>query len=132
MGAVSTVLVVGLKIVTEGCWLIFLPINEKVETVTIEYPDVTSEAKEISVPDDIERCVNMLNMLKFDIFRKSQDTSEPLITYTYHLKDGTDLVVAANKNTVFYQGKQHVLKEEGLFVNITEGLFFLSEAVQQP
>lgn len=42
------------------------------------------------------------------------------------------MVVAANNNTVFYKGKQYALKESAIFVNVTEGLFFLEETARQP
>lgn len=126
--AACMILTTGIKIALDGCWLIFLPIDDKVESVTVAYPSLSPEEKELSDTGDVQRCIKMLNLLKYDVFQKSQDTTDPLVTYTYHLKDGTDMVVAANNDTVFYRGKQHVLKESGVFVNVTEGLFFLEEA----
>ena len=123
-------LVTGVKIALDGCWLIFLPIDDKVQSVTIEYPSLAHNAKEITNSSEIKQCVNLLNMLKYDVFQKSEDETAALVTYTYHMKDGTDLVVAANNKTVFYKGKQHVLKEEKLFISLTEGLFFRQEAAQ--
>lgn len=130
--AVCMILTTGIKIALDGCWLIFLPIDDKVESVTVAYPSLSPEEKELSDTGDVQRCINMLNTLKYDVFKKSQDTTEPLVTYTYHLKDGTDMVVAANNDTVFYKGKQHVLKKSAIFVNVTEGLFFLEETAGQP
>lgn len=125
--AACMILTTGIKIALDDCWLVFLPIDEKVESVTVAYPSCGKAAKELSDADDVKRCINMLGMLKYDVFKKSEDSSEPLVTYTYHLKDGTDMVVAANNDTVFYKGKQHALKESALFVNVTEGLFFSEE-----
>ena len=123
-------LVTGVKIALDGCWLIFLPIDDKVQSVTIEYPSLAQNAKEITNASEVKQCVNLLNMLKYDVFQKSEDETGALVTYTYHMKDGTDLVAAANNKTVFYKGKQHVLKEEKLFISLTEGLFFRQEAAQ--
>lgn len=128
--ALTFVLVLGIKIAMDGCWLVFLPIDDKVQSVTIEYPGLSQTAKEITDPTERKQCVSLLNMLNYDVFRKSEDETDALVTYTYHLKDGTDMVVAANNETVFYKGKQHVLKQEKLFVNLTEGLFFQQEAAQ--
>lgn len=128
--ALTFVLVLGIKIAMDGCWLVFRPMDDKVQSVTIEYPSLSQTAKEITDPTELKWCVNLLNMLNYDVLRKSEDESGALVTYTYHLKDGTDLVVAANNETVFYKGKQHVLKQEKLFVNLTEGLFFQQEAAQ--
>ena len=128
--ALTFVLDLGIKIAMDGCWLVFWPIDDKVQSVTIEYPSLTQTAKEITEPTELKQCVNLLNMLNYDVFHKSEDETGALVTYTYHLKDGTDMVVAANNETVFYKGKQHVLKQEKLFVNLTEGLFFQQETAQ--
>ena len=130
--AACMILTTGIKIALDGCWLVFLPLDDKVASVTIAYPSLSPEEKEVSDAQDVKRCINMLNLLKYDAFKTSQDTSGPLVTYTFHLRDGTDMVVAANKDTVFYRGKQHVLKESAIFVNVTEGLFFLDEADGEP
>ena len=121
---VTFLLVLGVKIAVDGCWLIFLPIDDKVETVTIEYPSLSPEGREITDPSDLKRCTAMLNLLKYDIFAPSEDDSAPLVTYVFHQRDGSELTVSANNETVFYNGKQHVLKEPKVFINITEGLFF--------
>lgn len=126
----TMVLVTGFKIAVDGCWLIFLPIDQKVESVTITYPSFSPEAKEITDPDDLQKCTAMLNLLKYDVFAQSKDTSAPLITYDFHLKDGSELTVSANNETVFFKGKQHVLKEPEVFVNLTEGLFFPSDSME--
>ena len=130
--AACMILTTGIKIALDGCWLVFLPLDDKVASVTVAYPSLSPEGKEVSDAEDVQRCINMLNTLKYDVFKTSTDSAEPLVTYTYHLKDGTDMVVAANNDTVFYRGKQHVLKEKAVFVNVTEGLFFLEEADGEP
>lgn len=127
---VTFLLVLGVKIAVDGCWLIFLPIDDNVETVTIESPDLSSEVKEITDASDLKKCTALLNTLKYDIFQRSDDTSDPLIIYTFHLKDGSELVVSANNETVFFRGKQHVLKEPDVFVNLTTVLFFLRETAE--
>lgn len=128
--AACTILTTGIKIALDGCWLVFPPLDGKVTSVTVAYPSLPPGEKEVSDAEDVQRCINMLNTLKYDVFKSSTDTSESMVTYTFHLKDGTDMVVAANNDTVFYRGKQHVLKESAIFVNVTEGLFFLEEARQ--
>ena len=82
-------LVTGIKIAVDGCWLIFLPIDEQVESVTITYSSLSPDAKEISDSDDLKRCTAMLNLLKYNIFVKSEDDSAPLVTYIFHQKNGS-------------------------------------------
>lgn len=130
--AACMILTTGIKIAMDGCWLVFLPLDDKVASVTVAYPSLSPEEKELSDIEDVQRCIKMLNLLKYDVLQKSQDTTEPLVTYIYHLKDGADMVVAANNDTVFYKGKQYALKESAIFVNVTEGLFFLEEIAGQP
>ncbi len=130
--AACMILTTGIKIAMDGCWLVFLPLDDKVASVTVAYPSLSPEEKELSDIEDVQRCIKMLNLLKYDVLQKSQDTTEPLVTYIYHLKEGADMVVAANNDTVFYKGKQYALKESAIFVNVTEGLFFLEEIAGQP
>lgn len=130
--AACMILTTGIKIAMDGCWLVFPPLDDKVASVTVAYPSLSPEEKELSDIEDVQRCIKMLNLLKYDVLQKSQDTTEPLVTYIYHLKDGADMVVAANNDTVFYKGKQYALKESAIFVNVTEGLFFLEEIAGQP
>lgn len=78
-------LVTGIKIAVDGCWLIFLPIDEQVESVTITYSSLSPDAKEISDSDNLKRCTAMLNLLKYNIFVKSEDDPHRL-SLTYFIK----------------------------------------------
>ena len=46
------------------------------------------------------------------------------MTVTYYLEDGGSITASANRETVWWKGKAHALKDRELFFNITEGLFF--------
>ena len=43
------------------------------------------------------------------------------------LKDGTDKTISANNTTVWWNGKTYVIKDKEMFVNLTEGIFFLED-----
>ena len=125
--ALATILLMGGKIVMDGMWLLGLPEQSEIESVSIAYPDVTEEAKEAADPESIELALKLTGFLKYDLFQKAEDGQQPLITITYHLQDGTDRSIAANGTTVWWKDKAYPLKDPDTFVNLTEGIFFLAE-----
>lgn len=46
------------------------------------------------------------------------------------LKDGTDKTISANNTTVWWNGKTYVIKDKEMFVNLTEGIFFLEDLAE--
>lgn len=126
--ALATILLMGGKIVMDGMWLLGLPEQSEIESVSIAYPDVTEEVKEAADPEEIELALKLTGFLKYDLFQKADNSQEPLISITYHLQDGTDRIISANRTTVWWKGKAYALKDQDLFVNLTEGIFFLAEA----
>ena len=122
-----TVLVVGIKILTDGMYLFGIPDLKDVQTVSISYPSVTEEVKEVSNQEEMELSLKLTGFLKYDLFEKADNDEEPLITITYHLKDETDKTISANNTTVWWNGKTYVIKDKEIFVNLTEGIFFLED-----
>ena len=122
-----TVLVVGMKILIDGMYLFGIPDLKDVQTVSISYPSVTDEVKKVSSQEDMELSLKLTGFLKYDLFEKADSDEEPLITITYHLKDGTDKTISANNTTVWWNGKTYVIKDKEMFVTLTEGIFFLED-----
>lgn len=108
-------------------WLWGLPSLDEVQSVSLSYPSVTDTVKEVSEPEDMELALKLTGFLKYDLFEKADTNDEPLISITYHRTDGTEQTVSANRTTVWWQGKAYALKEKDMFVNLTEGLFFLED-----
>lgn len=128
---VVTFLLVGLRIFfTDGMWLLEIPNLNDVQSVSITYPSVTDEVKEISNNEDIELALKLTAFLKYDLFEQPNNEEEPLITIIYHLKDGTDKIISANNNVVWWNKKSYSIKDKKTFINLTEGIFFL-EYVQE-
>lgn len=123
----TTVLLVGFQVVTDGMWFFGLPELDQVESVSIAYPQVTEEVKTVTGEEDKELALKLTGFLKYNLFQKAEDGQQPLITITYHLRDGTDQSIAANGTTVWWQNKAYALKDPDIFVNLTEGIFFLAE-----
>ena len=125
--ALVTLLTVSIQLFTQGMWLWGLPSLDEVQSVSISYPSVTDTVKEVSDQEDMELALKLTNFLKYNVFEKADTTQEPLIHITYHRKDGSDQTISANRTTVWWQGKAYALKEKDMFVNLTEGLFFLED-----
>lgn len=125
--ALVTLLTVSIQLFTQGMWLWGLPSLDEVQSVSLSYPSVTDTVKEVSEPEDMELALKLTGFLKYDLFEKADTTGEPLISITYHRADGTEQTVSANRTTVWWQGKAYALKEKDMFVNLTEGLFFLED-----
>lgn len=111
-----TVLLVGISILKDGMYLIGVPDMGDVGSVTIS-------GKEFTGPEDIELAVKLTGFLRYSLFEKADASGEPLLTITYHLKSGKDVDVSANRETVWWQGKAHAIKEKEMFINLTEGIF---------
>ena len=124
---VVTILVTSINIFLNGMYLLGLPDLDEIQSISISYPTVTNEVKEFSDDENIELALKLTGFLKYDLFEKTENTGEPLITITYHLKDGTSKEVSANNTVVWWNGKTHNIKDKDMFVNLTEGIFFLED-----
>ncbi len=106
------------------------PSAEDVERAEVSYPAVTDEIKE-PAGERLKTAVNLIGCLKYDLFRGAEEGDEPLITIAYYTKDGKEATVSASRKTVWWNGKAYALKEEDLFVNLAEGLFFLEDLAEK-
>lgn len=124
---VIIVLIVGIRIFTDGMYLLGLPDLDGIQSVNISYPSVTDEVKEISSQEDIELALKLTGFLKYDLLGKANSEEEPLITITYLLKDGADKTISANNTTVWWNNKTYTIKDKEMFITLTEGIFFLED-----
>ncbi len=124
---VITVLIVGIRIFTDGMYLLGLPDLNDIQSVNISYPSVTDGVKEISSREDIGLALKLTGFLKYDLFGEVNSEEEPAITITYFLKDGTSKTISANNTTVWWNNRIHVIKDKEMFINLTEGIFFLED-----
>ena len=126
-----TVILMLFSIFTEGMFLIGVPSVEDINKVTISYPNVTEEVKEITDKKEIETAIKLTGFLKYSIFEKADESKEPMITITYYLKDDETISVSANDKTVWWKERVYKLKDDETFINLTEGIFFLEDLVDE-
>ncbi len=122
----TIVIVMLVHILWDGMYLLGVPSVEDVNRAAVSYPAVTDAVKE-PTGERLELAVKLTGCLKYDLFKGADESDKPLITITYFMKDGGEMTVAASRQTVWWNGKAHALKEEDLFVNLAEGLFFLED-----
>ena len=124
---VITVLIIGIRVFTDGMYLWGLPKLNDIQSVSISYPSVTDDVKEISSHEDVELALKLTGFLKYDLFGEVNSEEEPAITITYFLKDGTSKTISANNTTVWWNNKIHLIKDKEMFIKLTEGIFFLED-----
>ncbi|AFL99284.1 hypothetical protein Desde_0840 [Desulfitobacterium dehalogenans ATCC 51507] len=107
-----------------GVPLIGQPKKEDVSYIEIADTNLTDDIRTFTEYEDIEKTVNMLNFLNYQLGTPEQEA--PFITITYHLKNGEKVDIFANKDTVYWGGKGYTIKDDNgtIFVNIIEGMFF--------
>ncbi|MCD7919329.1 MAG: hypothetical protein LUG45_04520 [Clostridiales bacterium] len=125
----GTAFVMAYRIGSEGMYLIGIPDAEEVQRVTITYPTVTDEGKVLTDEEEIELAVSLSGFLKYELFSEADADGEPLVTITYDMASGETVTVSANRDTVWWKGEAHAIKEEETFLNVTEALFFQPEMV---
>ena len=103
-----------------GIPLIGLPQAEDVKSISITQN--SSQEREIKTREEIELMINATNLLNYRIFGKKEGS--PVMTVTFHLKDGEDVTMKANNTSMWWHGKVHPIKDTSLFINVVDGIFF--------
>lgn len=122
LGTVVVILVIQtiIWVAFHGIPLIGFPQAEDVNSISITKN--SSQEREIKTREDIELMANTAKLLNYCIFGKTEGS--PIMTVTYHLKDGDDVTIRANNTSVWWHGKLHPIKDTALFINVVDGLFF--------
>lgn len=95
-----------------------LPRAEDVEAVTITRGQ---QKVELTASDDVQLMAGAANLLSYKPFGAAEDA--PVLTVTYHLKNGDTRIIEASAASVWWRGRAHVLQEPGMFVNIVSTLY---------
>lgn len=103
-----------------GVPLVGLPQAEDVKSISVTKN--SSQEREVTTQEDIKLLVNAAKLLNYRLLGGTEGS--PIITVTYHLKDGDDVTIKANNTSMWWHGKSHPIKETDMFINIVQGLYF--------
>lgn len=128
--AATTVMLLCLTVAMDGMWLFGVPEPEELQAVQITDRLYSNDAKEFSDEESLRLAVNLTNFLKYKPWGHGSDEEEARVAITYCCKDGSQVQISANENTVWWKGKALELKQENAFLKLCEGIFFLPEAMK--
>ena len=120
---VSTVILMGISIFSEGMYIMGVPPVDEINRVTISFTDTSDKIKDMTDQKYIDLAVRSTGFLRYSLLEKADETNPPEVTVTYFLNDGSTAEVAANDDTVWWKGKAHTIKEKGIFVKMTRAIF---------
>lgn len=126
----SVIIVTIIYCLTKGWPLMISPKIENIEKVTV-IENETGIVKEFTDRENIELAVKLVNFLNIVPFSTVSDTYDPIISISYSLKDGSEINLSANDTEVLLNGKRHQIKDPGVFINLSEGVFFFEENVSR-
>ena len=124
---VAAALLMGFSIFHGGMYLIGVPKADEVQYVTVSYPEVTDGEKTITDREQIRLAVQLTGFLRYSLLEEADRGESPMITITYYRENQPAITVSANRNTVWWKGKSHVIRDPDMFVNLAEGIFFLED-----
>lgn len=115
--------------VVGGIWLygmplVGLPRAKNMKTVTITRGQ---QQVELTALNDVQLMAGAANLLRYKLFgaasgeRRHEDA--PVLSVTYHLKNGDIQIIEASTGSVWWRGKAYALHEPGMFVNIVDTLY---------
>ncbi len=103
-----------------GVPLVGLPQAEDVKSISVIKN--SSQEREVTTQENIKLLVNAAKLLNYRLLGETEGS--PIITVTYHLKDGDDVTIKANNTSMWWHGKSHPIKKTDTFINIVQGLYF--------
>lgn len=111
----------------EGLYLFHSPAPEDIQSVVITHADFPNQPKHVTDGYYISLAEAMLGYLRYVPFKKPTD-GVPLIEMTFVLKDGAELSLQANEQTVWWMGKPYALRERGLFIKMCTAVFYIQRS----
>ena len=121
--AVSIITIL-LNFLIEGVPLFGTPKTENIEHIVVTHTDYPDDVKDITDEYSIELAEALLGYLHYAPLKGLTDDA-PTIQITFHMKDGTEIVVKANEKTVWWNGTPRALQDEGRFVKMCTAVFYL-------
>ena len=120
----ATLVMLAVRAATDGMWLFGIPSAQDVASVTLTDTEFPGAAPEYTDAESIERTLKLTGFLKYRLFTAASEDDAPVISIVWTLRDGTTREISASRETVWWRGKAYPLKDDGFFINLTEGIFF--------
>ncbi|MBQ5327437.1 MAG: hypothetical protein J6K80_09565, partial [Oscillospiraceae bacterium] len=125
MGAFMVAVSAAIYITMFGMPIMGVPLKSSIVQVEVSSPRLTEESVIVTDDEYIEYSRNIVSYLNKSLFKDIEgEAGEPIVTVKYTDKKGNVTEVAANETVLFYEGETYRIQQEGMFVTITEGLFF--------
>lgn len=121
---VVCVVVIALNLLIEGVPLLGTPKLENIDRVVVEHSDYPDDVKEYTDENNIKLAEALLGYLHYAPLKGLTDDN-PVIQITYIMDDGTEYIVKANDNTVWWNGKPHAIHDESMFTKMCTAVFYL-------
>lgn len=130
VGIISAVIVAIGFVLMNGIPLLNIPEVEEISYVEVTDYKLDVHSKRLTEIEDVETALNLTNFLTY--LPGKSEGRELVIEMELHLKDGSLFVISANEETAIMNGKEYRLKgDHGIvFINLTEGIFFFDELVE--
>lgn len=116
------VVVTVLFVLKNGVPVFGRPQQWHVASVTVEDLE-KGRSVELTEYGDITQACRLADFLSYVPFSAPDERTPPVIVVTYRMDDGRELEASANYETSWWNGKPHVLKEDGVFVSCARVFF---------
>ena len=100
-----------------------MPVKSDIAEIRLEY---AGETVTLTEEEDVALGLNLVAYLKYKPNRET-DMGKDCVTVTITEKNGQETVIKASTKAVTYKGKTCELKEQYVFMNGMQGLFFGKE-----
>lgn len=108
-----------------------VPDETEIASVTVTHSRYCPAGKTFTDAEKIHLAHNLASFLNRDLFAEPKAEEAPVVSITYTLRDGSTRTAAAGSATGWWNGKSRALKDPDTFVNLAEGIFFLTEIMQE-
>lgn len=108
-----------------------VPDETEIASVTVTHSHYCPAGKTFTDAEKIHLAHNLASFLNRDLFAEPKAEETPVVSITYTLRDGSTRTAAAGSATGWWNGKSRALKDPDTFVNLAEGIFFLTEIMQE-
>lgn len=120
----ATILSVIIEFVWQGIPVFGIPEKEHITQITVTDHEL-GVTKTFTDTEHVELARGCVGWLRYQLGKVAD--GDPVITIVYTDDMGKTYELSANNTIVFYKGKGHLLKDDGIFVKIVEGIFFLDK-----